>query len=64
MVIIFNVRLAVKETKGRGWWLPAGGLDVNETFQEAALRETKEEAGIDISLKGILRVEHEMKSVL
>lgn len=38
--------------------MPAGGLDPGETFPEAALRETREEAGIDITLKGVLRVEH------
>ena len=31
-----------------------------ETFPEAAIRETKEEAGIDIALKGILRIEHSL----
>jgi len=49
--------LAVKETKNRGWWLPAGRVDGAETFEEAAVRETLEEAGVKIKLKGILRVE-------
>ncbi len=31
-------------------------------FEQAALRETKEEAGIDVVLKGILRVEHGFKT--
>lgn len=50
--------LAVRETKNRGWWLPAGLVDPGESFQQAAHRECKEEAGIDIDLKGVLRVEH------
>lgn len=54
--------LAVKETRNRGWWLPGGRVDPPETFFEAGLREVKEEAGIDVVLKGILRVEHNITS--
>ena len=32
----------MKETRGRGWWLPAGLVDPWETFTEAAHRETLE----------------------
>jgi 8-oxo-dGTP pyrophosphatase MutT (NUDIX family) len=49
--------LAVEEINNRGWWVPGGAVDKDETLQEAAIRETKEEAGIDVILKGILRVE-------
>lgn len=50
--------LAIKETKNRGWWLPGGRVDPPESFFEAAIREVKEEAGIDVDLKGILRLEY------
>lgn len=50
--------LAVNETQDRGWYLPAGKVDLPETFREAALREAKEEASIDIILKGILQQEY------
>eukprot|EP00002_Diphylleia_rotans_P019759 TRINITY_DN3818_c0_g1_i12.p1 TRINITY_DN3818_c0_g1~~TRINITY_DN3818_c0_g1_i12.p1 ORF type:complete len:154 (-),score=30.52 TRINITY_DN3818_c0_g1_i12:24-425(-) len=49
--------LAVKETCDRGWWLPAGRVDPGETFQEAAIRETIEEAGIRVRLTGILSIQ-------
>ena len=49
--------LAVNETDNRGWWLPGGRVDPPEDFMTAAIREVKEEAGIDIELKGILRLE-------
>jgi 8-oxo-dGTP pyrophosphatase MutT (NUDIX family) len=49
--------LAVNESRGRGWWLAGGHVDKGEDFQEAAVRETKEEGGINCTLTGILRVE-------
>ena len=54
--------LTVKETNDRGWWLPGGLVDPPESFFEAAIRETKEEAGVDVQLKGILRTEFNIKS--
>ncbi|KAN0053155.1 hypothetical protein ACTA71_006679 [Dictyostelium dimigraforme] len=53
-----NTYLLVNEAAGRGYWLPGGKLNVNEALQQCAIRETKEETGIDIELKGILRVEY------
>lgn len=50
--------LIVKECCKKGWWLPAGRVDPGETFQQAAIRETIEEAGIKIKLEGVLRVEY------
>jgi phosphatase NudJ len=50
--------LAVRETNNRGWWLPAGLVDSGETFTQAAKRQSLEEAGIKIELRGILRIEH------
>jgi phosphatase NudJ len=51
--------LVVRERKhGGGYYLPAGRVEPGETFADAAIRETREEAGIDVALEGILRVEH------
>ncbi len=53
--------LAVKESRNRGWWIPGGAVDFGESFEIAALRECREEAGIDVNLKGILKVDHSVK---
>eukprot|EP01089_Gocevia_fonbrunei_P003295 TRINITY_DN13228_c0_g1_i1.p1 TRINITY_DN13228_c0_g1~~TRINITY_DN13228_c0_g1_i1.p1 ORF type:complete len:162 (-),score=33.90 TRINITY_DN13228_c0_g1_i1:38-523(-) len=49
--------LVVQERTGK-WYLPAGRVEFKESFETAAIRETKEEAGIDVVLDGILRVEY------
>jgi 8-oxo-dGTP diphosphatase len=36
------------------WFLPAGGVKAGEGFIDAAIRETREEAGIDIEIQGLL----------
>ena len=54
----FGKWVAVNESRNRGWWIPGGAVDYGEDFKTAAIRECKEEAGIDVHLKGVLRVDH------
>ena len=55
---------AVEETNNRGWWLPGGFVENNgDDFYTTAIKETKEEAGIDITIKGILRIENSMNKI-
>jgi phosphatase NudJ len=50
--------LVVRERKyGQAWYLPAGGLELGESIAEALVRETKEEAGVLVRPKGLVRVE-------
>lgn len=39
------------------WWIPGGGVNINETHEDAARRETLEETGIKVVLKGILTID-------
>eukprot|EP00485_Elphidium_margaritaceum_P012054 CAMPEP_0202707408 /NCGR_PEP_ID=MMETSP1385-20130828/19742_1 /ASSEMBLY_ACC=CAM_ASM_000861 /TAXON_ID=933848 /ORGANISM="Elphidium margaritaceum" /LENGTH=1203 /DNA_ID=CAMNT_0049366123 /DNA_START=38 /DNA_END=3649 /DNA_ORIENTATION=+ len=50
--------LVVQEANNSGFWLPGGRVEVGETLLEAAIRETKEEAGIEVDIKGILKVDY------
>ena len=54
--------LLVQEFACSGYWLPGGRVDAGETPDAAAIRETKEEAGIDIRLTGLLRLEYRPKA--
>ena len=48
----------VQEADTKHWYLPAGRVEPGESFMQGALRETREEAGLEIDLTGIIRVEH------
>lgn len=51
--------LLVRETQhGGGWYLPAGRVERGESLTDAAVRETMEEAGVHVTLEGVVRVEY------
>ena len=51
--------LLVQEAKEKcymKWNIPAGHLDFNESIEQGAIREVKEETGCDVELNGILYI--------
>jgi phosphatase NudJ len=46
------------EVASWGWWLPGGRINQGEDLIQSVKRETKEEAGIDVKITGILRFEY------
>jgi len=54
--------LAVQEFCNQGYWLPGGGIDAGEDPVAAAKRECMEEAGVDVNLTGVLRIEFSARS--
>ena len=54
ILIICNSKAMMVHSKNSSWWNtytpPKGGLEKNETFEEAASRETFEEIGIKIDI--------------
>lgn len=50
--IVLNAEKEILLIKGpmRGWEMPGGQVEEGESLKEAAIRETKEESGIDIEV--------------
>jgi 8-oxo-dGTP diphosphatase len=52
---IVLVKRGIEPFKGR-WAIPGGGVEIGETVEQAAVREAKEETGLDVKLTGIVGV--------
>ncbi|WP_341482547.1 NUDIX hydrolase [Fundidesulfovibrio agrisoli] len=51
-----GVVLIERRNEPHGWALPGGFVDYGETLENAAIREAKEETGLDVELTGLLGV--------
>jgi 8-oxo-dGTP diphosphatase len=52
-VLLFRFAHDQGPLKGQSWWAtPGGGLDPGETFEQGAIRELKEETGLEVESVG------------
>jgi 8-oxo-dGTP diphosphatase len=48
--------LMVKNVGNSSWSLPGGAVEIDETLEQAAVREVKEETGLDVKVFGIIAI--------
>ena len=48
--------LVIRRSDNENWALPGGAMDCGESMVEAAVRETKEETGIDCEVTGLVGI--------
>lgn len=48
--------LMQRRSDSGNWSLPGGTMDIGETLQQCAVREVKEETGLDIEITGLLGI--------
>ena len=48
--------LLIRRTDNDNWALPGGGVDIGESLPQAAVRETREESGIECEIIGLLGI--------
>lgn len=53
--------LIVKEAKGKGWGIPGGIVSPPDSFPKAAIKLAQSQTGIEMELKGILRMEFKIQ---
>lgn len=51
-----GVLLVERRSPPHGWALPGGFVDAGETVEQAAVREAREETGLEVALTGLLGV--------
>jgi ADP-ribose pyrophosphatase YjhB (NUDIX family) len=56
--------LLIKRSDNDNWAVPGGAVDLGESVTEAAVRETKEETGIDCEITGLVGIYSDPKHVI
>lgn len=56
--------LLIKRSDNDNWALPGGAIDLGESLIQAAIRETREETGIDCEVNGLIGIYTDPKHVI
>ena len=56
--------LMIRRTDNDNWAVPGGAIDLGESVAQAAVRETREESGIECEISGIVGIYSDPKHVL
>jgi ADP-ribose pyrophosphatase YjhB (NUDIX family) len=56
--------LMISRTDNDNWAIPGGAMDLGESLPQTAVRETKEETGIDCEVTGLVGIYTDPKHVL
>jgi ADP-ribose pyrophosphatase YjhB (NUDIX family) len=56
--------LMIRRTDNDNWAVPGGAIDLGESVGEAAVRETREESGIECGITGIVGIYSDPKHVI
>jgi len=54
----------IRRTDNDNWAVPGGAIDLGESVAQAAVRETREESGIECEITGIVGIYSDPKHVL
>jgi 8-oxo-dGTP pyrophosphatase MutT (NUDIX family) len=56
--------LLIRRSDNDNWAVPGGGIDLGESVAEAAVRETREESGIDCQITGLVGIYSDPRHVI
>jgi ADP-ribose pyrophosphatase YjhB (NUDIX family) len=56
--------LLIRRTDNGNWAVPGGGIDLGESMTQAAIRETREETGIECVVTGIVGIYSDPRHVI
>jgi ADP-ribose pyrophosphatase YjhB (NUDIX family) len=56
--------LMIRRTDNDNWAVPGGAIDLGESVVQAAVRETREESGIECEITGIIGIYSDPKHVI
>ena len=56
--------LLIRRSDNQNWAVPGGAIDLGESMVQAAVRETKEETGVDCEITGLVGIYTDPKHVI